>query len=131
MALMSVPIGSETVAATLTRLKVLQESPTSAAKDEEMPALNGELRKLRKLVFNKINALPWGQERKQLVVLSEKLDRALSSWEYEFEVDISPRRLNELKKELSAGALNDSKRRRLQKEMRKIMALRKSIEQAR
>jgi hypothetical protein len=128
---MSVPNLSEAVAAALALLKALEQSPMSPTKDEELPALNSKLRKLRKLLCDRVNALPWNEEKKQLLVLREKLDRALSSWEYQIEVDISAKRLNELEKELSAGALNDSKRRRLQKEQRRILAFRKSIEQAR
>jgi hypothetical protein len=127
---MSVPNLSEAVVAALARLKALEQSPISPTKEEELPALNSELRKLRKLLSDRINALPWNEEKKELLALREKLDRALSSWEYEIEVDTSAKRLKELEKELSAGALNDSKRRKLQKERRKILALRKSIEQS-
>ena len=122
---------SETVTAALSQLKMLQESsPTSAAREEELPTLNGELRKLGKLLSDKINALPWNQERKQLLALRAKLDLALSTWDYEVEVDTSTKRLKELEKELSSSALNDSRRRKIQRERRTILALRRSLQQS-
>jgi hypothetical protein len=125
---MSVPNLSEAVAAALARLKALEQSPMSPTKEEELPALNSELRNLHKLVCDKINALPWNEERKQLMIWRKKLDRALSSWEYESQVDISSKRLNEVDKELSRP-LNNSKRREFLKERRRISALRKKLVQ--
>jgi hypothetical protein len=121
------------VSAALARLKALEQSPPSTAREEELLALNQELRKLRKLVCDRMNAIHgWNKEKKQLQGLRKQVDRALSNWEYQTEVDISDKRLKEVEKELSTGGLNDSKRRKLQKERRRILALRsKASEEAR
>jgi hypothetical protein len=118
---------SEAVAAKLARLKAVQESPTSLTKYKKLLALNSELRKLREVVCDRMNALPWNEEKKHLQVLGKELDRALSNWEYQIEVDVSPKRQNELEKELSAGGLNDSTRRKLQKELQTMLALRSKV----
>jgi hypothetical protein len=128
---MSVPNLSETVAAALEHLKTLEQLPMSPAKEEELPAVQSELQKSRKLLRDKINALSSGKERKQLVTLLSKVERALSNWEYQSEVDVSAERRNELEKKLSAGGLNDSTRRKLQKELRMIKALLSAIEKGR
>ena len=128
---MSVPNLSEAVAAALAKLKALEQSQPSSTTDKELLQLSDELRKLRKQLHGRINALPWNQEKKALRDLLEKVDRVLSAWEYEIEVDVSPKRLNELEEKLSAGALNDSTRRKLQSEQRRILALqKKAIERA-
>jgi hypothetical protein len=101
---------SEAVAAKLARLRAVQESPKSLSKYKNLLALNDELRNLRKLVWDKINALPWGDEKKEVIALYDELDRALFNWEYQIKVNVSPKRQNELEKELSAGGLNDSTR---------------------
>lgn len=119
----------EAVAAALTRLNALKGQPMSPTTAEQMPALNTELRELRKRLCDRMNALSWNEERKGLLDLRKKLDRALSGWEYESTVDVSLKRVNELETELLASALNDSQRRRLQRVLRQILALRKSFEQ--
>ena len=129
---MSVLKLSEDVANALERLSVVKEMPPSPARDEELPALNRELRKFRKRLWDQMNGLRWGKERKMLQGLHEKVDKALSNWEYEVEVDVSDKRLKDAEKELLAGGLNDSKRKKLHKKQRTILALReKSTEQAR
>ena len=121
---------SEAVAAALAHLKALQQSSPSLTKYKKLLALNSELRKLSELVCDRMNVLRWNEEKKQLQVLSKKLDRALSNWEYQIEVDVSRKRQNELEKELSAGGLNDSTRRKLQKELPTIKALLRAMERA-
>jgi hypothetical protein len=123
---MSAPNFSEVVAEKLTRLKVLEQSPSSPTRDQELLAVKGELLELHKLVCDKMNALPWNEEKKQLQGLREQLDRA-PIWGYEIDVDVSTKRLNELDTELSAGGLNDSKRRKLHKERQTILALRRRL----
>jgi predicted nucleic acid-binding Zn-ribbon protein len=128
---MNIPNLSEAVANALERLRVVKEMPPSLARDEELLALNGELRKLRKRLWDQMNALPWGKERKTLHSLHEKVDRALSNWDYQREVDVRAERRNELEKKLSAGGLNDSTRRKLRKERRTIKALLSAMEKGR
>lgn len=123
---MSAPNFSELVAEKLTRLKVLEQSPSSPTRDEELLAINSELRKLQKVICDRMNALPWNEEKKQLQRLREELDRA-PIWGYEIDVDLSTKRLNELDTELAVGGLNDSKRRKLQKERRTTLARRRSL----
>jgi hypothetical protein len=77
-----------------------------------------------------MNALPWNNEKEDLKILSKELDKALSNWEYRIEVDVSPKRQNELLKALSAGGLNDSTRRKLRKELRTIEACLRAMEKA-
>jgi hypothetical protein len=123
---MSVPDLSEAVAAALARLKAVQESPTSLTRYKNLLALNSELRKLHKLICDRMNALPWSEEKKQLQNLREQVERA-PIWGYEIDVDLSTKRLNDLDTELSAGGLNNSKRRKLQKERRTILARRRRL----
>ncbi len=126
---MSVPDLSGAVAAALARLKALQERPASLTKYKNLLVLNDDLRILRKLVCDKINALPWGDEKKQVTALRDELDRVLCNWEYEFKVDISDKRLHELLQQLLTGGLNNSQRRKLKKERQTILALRQKLAQ--
>jgi hypothetical protein len=115
---------SKVVAAKRARLKVLEQLPSSPTRDQELLAVSSELRKLYKLVSDRMNAIPWNEEKKQLRDLREELDRA-PIWGYELDVNLSTKRLNELDTELTAGGLNNSIRKKLQKERRTISALRR------
>jgi hypothetical protein len=122
---------SKDVTEALARLEAVQRSPTSLTKYKKLLALNSELRRLRKLVCDRMNALPWNEEKKQLQDLLKRVDRALSNWEYRVEVDVSPKRQSELEKKLSVGGLNNSTRQKLQKELGTIKAYLRAMERAR
>ncbi|MDP9003379.1 MAG: hypothetical protein M3N12_01160 [Verrucomicrobiota bacterium] len=119
----------DNVAAALTRLETLKAQPISPTIEEALPALNAELRKLLKQLRDEMNTLRWGKERKGLLALTRKIERALSGWEYDIEIDVSMKRIKEIDERLSAGGLNDSRRRRLERERRKIQAVRQSFEE--